>query len=250
MTKPLLDVRNLHVNVGEKLILRGLNLTVNAGETHVIMGQNGSGKSTLAAAIMGSPMFDVSDGTVEFLGEDITRLSPDKRAKLGVFLSFQNPEEIPGVTVENFLRAAVGAVTGETPRLFKFQKELFAKMDELGLDRVYASRELNVGFSGGEKKKTEILQLLMLNPKLAILDEADSGLDVDAVRVVSDGINKYRNADNAMLIITHNQRLVDDIKVDYVHVLDDKHITLTGGAELISRIADGGFAAVHGDITE
>jgi len=240
----LLNIKNLHVQVGEKIILRGLNLQINAGETHVLMGQNGTGKSTLAAAVMGNPAFAVTDGSVEFAGEDITRETPDRRARRGIFLSFQNPEEIPGVTLENFLKAAVGAVTGETPRLFKFQKELYAKMETLGLDKAYASRELNVGFSGGEKKKAEILQLLMLNPKLAILDEADSGLDVDAVRVVAEGVRNFRNEQNALLIITHNSRLVDGIHVDKVHILDDKKITVTGGAELIDKITDGGFAAV------
>jgi len=242
----LLEIKNLHVNVGEKLILRSLDMTINAGESHVLLGQNGTGKSTLAAAIMGSPSYTISDGSIIFNGEDITHMQVDKRAKLGVFLSFQNPIEVPGVTLENFLRSAVGAVTGEMPRLMKFQKELFSAMDSLGIDRAYASRELNVGFSGGEKKKAEILQLLMLKPKLAILDETDSGLDVDAVRVVSDGINRYRNSANALLIITHNKRLVDDITVDYVHVLDNKQIGRTGSRELIDLVADSGFAALNG----
>ncbi|MDR3311373.1 MAG: Fe-S cluster assembly ATPase SufC [Oscillospiraceae bacterium] len=244
MKLPLLEIQKLNVNVGEKLILHGLDLTINAGETHVLMGRNGTGKSTLAAAVMGNPAFSVTDGKILFDGENIVSEPPDKRAKRGIFLSFQNPEEIPGVSLENFIRSAVGAVSGETPRLMRFQKELYAKMESLGLSKAYADRELNVGFSGGEKKKSEILQLLTLSPKLAILDEADSGLDVDAVRVVAEGINRYRNGGNALLIITHNKRLVEDIKVDFVHVLRDKKIGLTGGRELIDTISDGGFGAV------
>ncbi|MDR0445896.1 MAG: Fe-S cluster assembly ATPase SufC [Oscillospiraceae bacterium] len=246
MTKaPLLQIKNLTVAVGEKLILRDLELTINAGETHVLMGQNGTGKSTLASAIMGSPAFDIISGEILFEGENITEESPDKRARRGIFLSFQNPEEVPGVTLENFLRTAKGAVTGEKPRLMQFKKDLRVEMERLGVAETYAARELNVGFSGGEKKKAEILQLLTLNPKLAILDEADSGLDVDAVKTVSEGVSRFRNEGNALLIITHNTRLVEGIAVDRVHVLENKKLALSGGAELMRRITDSGFAGLQ-----
>jgi Fe-S cluster assembly ATP-binding protein len=230
--------------VGEKIILRGLDLTINAGETHVLMGQNGTGKSTLASAIMGNPAYTVRSGSILFEGEDITNETADKRARRGLFLSFQNPEEVPGITLENFMRTAKSAVTGEKPRVMQFRKDMNAAMDKLNMPQGYASRELNVGFSGGEKKKAEILQLLLLNPKLAILDEADSGLDVDAIRIVSDGVRRYRNEGNALLIITHNAKLVEELTVDYVHVLDQKKISLTGSAELITRITEGGFAGL------
>jgi Fe-S cluster assembly ATP-binding protein len=243
---PLLEVKNLDVNAGEKLILHGLSLLIGTGETHVLMGQNGTGKSTLAAAVMGSPEYTVTNGQILFEGEDVTRETPDKRAKRGIFLSFQSPEEIPGITLENFLRTAKGAVTGETPRLFAFKRELAALTERLGIPEETLQRDLNVGFSGGEKKKAEILQLLLLNPKLAILDEADSGLDVDAVRVVAEGVRSFRNAGNSLLIITHNARLVEGIHVDRVHVLDNKRIGFEGGAELMARINAEGFAQLTG----
>jgi len=244
--EPLLEIRKLSVAVGEKLILRDLDLVVNKGETHVLMGQNGSGKSTLASAVMGSPVYTIISGDILFEGESILEESPDKRAKRGIFLSFQNPEEVPGISLENFLRTAKGAVSGEKPRIMQFKKDVRARMEQLGIAEDYANRELNVGFSGGEKKKSEILQLLTLNPKLAILDEADSGLDVDAVKIVSDGVSRFRNADNALLIITHNSKLVEDIAVDKVHILSGKKIGLEGGAELIAKITEGGFAALNG----
>ena len=247
--KTLLEIKNLSVVAGEKLLLHELDLTIIEGETHVLMGQNGTGKSTLVSAIMGSPVYEVISGDIRFEGESIIDEAPDKRAKRGIFLSFQNPEEIPGITLENFLRAAKGAVTGEPPRLLKFRKELQGYMEQLGIPEAYAERELNVGFSGGEKKKAEILQLLVLNPKLAILDEADSGLDVDAVRIVSEGVNRFRNEGNSLLIITHNEKLVESIKVDKVHVLDNKKISYEGGADIIGRIAEGGFGVLgDGDL--
>jgi len=242
---PLLSIKSLNVNAGAKLILKGLNLEVNQGETHVILGHNGAGKSTLAAAIMGNPAFSVTDGSIIFDGVDITELSPDKRAKLGIFLSFQSPEEISGISLENFLRTSIGALRGEMPKLFRFQKELYSIMDQIGLDKSYAARDLNVGFSGGEKKKTEILQLLLINPKLAILDEPDSGLDVDAVRVVSGGLQRYLEKGGTLIIITHNQKLVDEIDVNYVHVIDGKQISVTGAKDLIAKVADSGFKAVN-----
>jgi Fe-S cluster assembly ATP-binding protein len=243
--KTLLEIQDLSVGVGEKTILRGLNLTINAGETHVLMGMNGTGKSTLASAIMGNPAYTVKSGRILFEGEDITGETPDKRAKRGIFLSFQNPEEVPGISLENFIRTAKGALAAEKPKVLRFKKELAAAMDKLAMPESYAGRELNVGFSGGEKKKSEILQLLLLNPKLAILDEADSGLDVDAIRTVSEGVRNFRDEGNALLIITHNDKLVEGLHVDRVHVLEQKRISLTGGAELIARITGGGFAALE-----
>ena len=205
MSSPLLEVKDLQVVVGEenKVLLDGLNLTVNAGETHVLMGHNGAGKSTLMSALMGDPRYTVTRGQIIFRGQDITHETADVRARAGMFLSFQTPEEIPGITLESFLRTAAGAVTGKPVKVMKFRREMAAQMEALNMDPSYADRYLNVGFSGGEKKKAEILQLLMLKPALALLDETDSGLDVDAVKTVASGIKAYHNADNALIIITH-----------------------------------------------
>ena len=244
MKDTLLQVRDLCVAAGEKVILDGADLTVCPGEIHVLMGTNGAGKSTLASAIMGDPRYTVKRGTIEFDGEDITDATADARARKGVFLSFQTPQEIPGVTLENFLRTAQGAVTEQPKKVLAFRRELAAKMELLGMDSAYAERYLNVGFSGGEKKKAEILQLLILNPKLALLDETDSGLDVDAVKTVSAGIRAYHNASNALIIITHNAKILEGLDVDYVHILNDKRIVRTGGAELIRTITEQGFEAV------
>ncbi|MFV0413446.1 MAG: Fe-S cluster assembly ATPase SufC [Oscillospiraceae bacterium] len=244
MPNALLEVSNLKVAAGETVILDGLNLTINSGETHVLMGQNGAGKSTLGAAIMGNPAFSVEGGSIVFSGEDVTDESPDKRARKGIFLSFQTPEEVPGVTLENFLRLARGAVTGETPRILIFRKELTEKMNQLQMPAEYAKRDLNVGFSGGERKKSEVLQMLMLNPKLAILDETDSGLDVDAVRTVSQGVRQFRTEDNSLLIITHNTKLIEGMHIDKVHVLANGKIVRSGGPELIDLITEQGFCAI------
>ena len=243
MSVPLLQMIDVTASADGKIILDKLNLEINPGETHVLMGHNGAGKSTLGAAVMGNPAFAIENGKILFEGEDITGESPDKRARRGVFMSFQAPEEVPGVTLESFLRVARGAMTGETPRLLVFRRELLAQMEELEMTPDYASRALNVGFSGGERKKSEVLQLLMLNPKLAILDETDSGLDVDAVRIVAEGVRKFRNENNALLIITHNTRLIADMKVDKVHVLAGGRIAKTGGIELIDYVTEKGFAA-------
>ena len=244
MKDTLLNVRDLCVTAGEKVILDGAELTVCPGEIHVLMGTNGAGKSTLASAIMGDPRYTVKRGTIELDGEDITDTTADVRARKGIFLSFQTPQEIPGVTLENFLRTAQGAVTGQPKKVLAFRRELAAKMELLGMDSAYAERYLNVGFSGGEKKKAEILQLLMLDPRLAMLDETDSGLDVDAVKTVAAGIRAYHNENNALIIITHNAKILEGPDVDYVHILNDKHIVRTGGAELIRTITEQGFEAV------
>lgn len=244
MKDTMLQVRDLCVAAGEKVILDGAELTVCPGEIHVLMGTNGAGKSTLASAIMGDPRYTVKRGAIELEGEDITATTADVRARKGVFLSFQTPQEIPGVTLENFLRTAQGAVTGKPKKVLAFRRELAEKMELLGMDSAYAERYLNVGFSGGEKKKAEILQLLMLNPKLALLDETDSGLDVDAVKTVSAGIRAWHTQDNALIIITHNAKILEGLDVDYVHILNDKRIVRTGGPELIRAITELGFEAV------
>ena len=244
MKDTMLEVRDLCVAAGDKVILDGTDLRVCPGEIHVLMGTNGAGKSTLASAIMGDPRYTVKRGTIELEGEDITDTTPDVRARRGVFLSFQTPQEIPGVTLENFLRTAQGAVTGTPKKVLAFRRELAEKMALLGMDSAYAERYLNVGFSGGEKKKAEILQLLMLDPKLALLDETDSGLDVDAVKTVSAGIRAWHTDENALIIITHNAKILEGLDVDYVHILNDKHIVRTGGAELIRTITEQGFEAV------
>lgn len=240
----MLEVKGLTVAAGEKTILEGLDLAINPGETHVLMGQNGAGKSTLGAAIMGNPAFEVLGGSVLFEGEDITGESPDMRARKGLFLSFQTPEEVQGVTLENFLRLSKGAVEGEMPKILPFRKQLAEEMKALQMPAEYAKRDLNVGFSGGERKKSEVLQMLVLNPKLAILDETDSGLDVDAVRTVSEGVRQFRTEDNALLIITHNSNLIKNMQVDKVHVLANGHIVRTGGPELIEQITTQGFCVI------
>ena len=244
MKDTMLEVRDLCVAAGEQVILDGADLKVCPGEIHVLMGTNGAGKSTLASAIMGDPRYTVRRGSIEFEGEDITDATADVRARKGIFLSFQTPQEIPGVTLENFLRTAQGAVTGQPKKVMAFRRELNEKMDLLGIDGAYGKRYLNVGFSGGEKKKAEILQLLMLNPKLALLDETDSGLDVDAVKTVSAGIRAFHSASNALVIITHNAKILEGLEVDYVHILNNKRIVRTGGAELIRTITEHGFEAV------
>ena len=252
MSSPLLEVKDLQVTVGEdqKALLNGLNLTIYPGETHVLMGHNGAGKSTLMSALMGDPRYTITRGHILFNGQDVTHEPADVRARAGMFLSFQTPEEIPGITLENFLRTAENAVTGKPVKVFAFRKELAKQMEALGMDAAYADRYLNVGFSGGEKKKSEILQLLMLKPKLALLDETDSGLDVDAVKTVAQGVRTYHDKDNALIIITHNAKILEGLKVDYVHVLDDAHIVRTGGDELVNEIIEEGFRAVKEDEAE
>ncbi len=242
MADTLLQVTDLSAAIEEGELLHHINLEIGAGETHVLMGPNGAGKSTLGYTLMGNPNYKVTGGKIVFDGEDITALSADKRAQKGMFLSFQNPLEVPGLSLESFLRNAIRQKTGKPLKIFQFKKELESTMELLGMDESYAERDLNVGFSGGEKKKAEILQLLMLNPKLAILDETDSGLDVDAVRVVSRGIEEYQKKRNgALLIITHSTRILEYLKVDYTHVLVKGSLVHTGGAELVDEINERGF---------
>ena len=241
MKNELLQINNLHVNVGEKQILKGIDLKINKGEVHVIMGPNGSGKTTTANAIFNNPEYKKIEGNIIFENEDITNLSPDEIARKGIFMSFQLPEEIPGISVTNFLKTAKNKITGEPVKIFKFKEEVKQKMNELQIKPEYSERDLNVGFSGGEKKKNEILQMLVLNPKLAILDETDSGLDVDAINVVSKGIEMFKNKDNAVLIITHNAKILKNLKVDFVHVLVNGKIVKTGGEEIIRDIEENGY---------
>lgn len=245
MANELLKISGVHATAGEIEILKGLDLTVGRGETHVIMGPNGAGKSTLYNVIMGNPEYTLSSGSITFEGEEISGLTTDERARRGLFLSFQTPEEVPGVTLEDFLRVSKKAITGKPLKVFAFKKEIGAMMETLDMDESYSSRYLNVGFSGGEKKKSEILQMLTLAPKLAMLDETDSGLDVDAVRVVSEGIRRYKNEDNALLIITHNAKILEALDIDYVHVLSDGKIIRTAGPELIDEINEEGFAHIE-----
>ena len=242
MSEPLLKVENLSVNVGEKEILHGVDLEVRAGETHVLMGPNGAGKSTLGNAVMGNPVYEVTGGSIAFDGKDILAESTDQRAKDGIFLSFQNPLEVPGITLSNFIRNSLEQRTGERVRLWDFRKSIKKEMQVLQMDESYADRDLNVGFSGGEKKKSEILQLLMLNPKLAILDETDSGLDVDAVRTVSRGVEEFQKRhDGALIIITHSTRILEALNVDYTHVLVDGKVVETGDGSLVDEINENGF---------
>jgi len=241
MADKLLEIRDLHAGVEGKEILKGLDLSINKGEVHVILGPNGSGKSTLMNIIMGHPKYEVTAGSMRFAAADLQAMKTFERARAGIFLSFQTPEEIPGITVENMLRTAKQAMTGAPVKILAFRKKLKAMMAELRMDPAYAERYMNVGFSGGEKKRNEILQLLMLEPKLALLDETDSGLDVDAVQIVSSGVSAFHNAENSCLIITHNTRILEKLSVDRVHVLMDGRIVEEGGAELIEEINQRGF---------
>lgn len=241
----LLKITGLHVSVGDKEILHGVDLTVNSDETHVLMGPNGTGKSTLGYAITGNPAYTVTEGDIVFGGESIVDMPVNERAKKGIFLSFQNPLEVPGITLSSFIRSALEQKTKTRLRLWDFKKKLAETMKLLDMDESYADRDLNVGFSGGEKKKAEILQMLMLEPKLAILDETDSGLDVDAVRTVSQGVKLYRErVHGSLLIITHSTRILEALTVDAAHVMENGVIVKNGGAELVEKINEKGFSAI------
>ena len=239
--KTLLEIKDLYAKANDKDILKGLNLKINKGEVHVIMGPNGAGKSTLANVILNNPEYKKVSGDIEFEGENINSLSTDKIARKGIFMSFQAPEEIPGISNANFLKFAKGKQTEKPVKVFELKKEIEEYTKELNMNPKLVDRNLNVGFSGGEKKKNEILQMLVLNPKLAILDETDSGLDVDAIKTVSKGIEMYKNKDNAILIITHNNKILENLKVDYVHILVDGKIVKTGPSSLADEIEKNGY---------
>ncbi|NJB71597.1 Fe-S cluster assembly ATP-binding protein [Saonia flava] len=241
----MLKINNLHARVEDKEILKGINLEINAGEVHAIMGPNGSGKSTLAAVIAGKEEFEVTEGSVELDGENLEDDAPEERAHKGIFLSFQYPVEIPGVSVTNFMKTAInesrkakGLEDMPANQMLKLIRE---KAELLEIDRKFLSRSLNEGFSGGEKKRNEIFQMAMLEPKLAILDETDSGLDIDALRIVANGVNKLKSKDNAVLVITHYQRLLDYIVPDFVHVLHNGKIVKSGGKELALELEEKGY---------
>ena len=239
----LLKVKNLSVAIDDADILKNIDFTIGTGETHVLMGPNGAGKSTLGYTIMGNPEYVVKSGDIEFEGQSILEDGTDVRSKKGMFLSFQNPYEIAGLSLESFLRNAIRQITGKPLKIMQFKRDLKEAMEILQMDESYLTRDLNVGFSGGEKKKSEILQMLMLRPKLAILDETDSGLDVDAVRTVSHGIEAYqKNRDGALLIITHSTKILEALKVDYTHILVKGKLVETGDSTLVDEINNNGFA--------
>lgn len=248
MAEKLLEIKDLYVKAEEKEILKGLNLTINKGEVHVIMGPNGAGKSTTAHAILNNPEYQKESGEIIFDNEDITNLTTDKIAKKGIFMSFQLPQEIPGISTMNFLKYAKNKITGKPVKIFQLKDEVEKYVEELNMNPKLVERNLNVGFSGGEKKKNEILQMLVLNPKLAILDETDSGLDVDAIKTVSQGIKMYKNSDNAVLIITHNTKILHSLDVDYVHILVNGKIVKTGDALLAKEIEDEGYSKYRSEV--
>ncbi len=243
-----LEIQNLHVKTEDREILHGVDLNVAKGETHALMGPNGSGKSTLANTVMGNPTYEITEGTILLNGEDITEADPDERARAGLFLAFQYPATIPGVSVANFLRMAVNAGR-ETPiKVSDFGKELKKQTELLRIDRSFTSRYLNEGFSGGEKKRAEILQLAMLRPQFAVLDETDSGLDIDALRVVSDGVNELRGPELGTLIITHYTRILEYVKPEFVHIMLDGRIVREGGPELADEVEDKGYDWVREEV--
>ena len=248
----MLKIENLHASIGDKEILKGISLTVNKGEIHAIMGPNGSGKSTLSSVLVGNPNYEVTGGSVTFEGEDLLELEPEERAHQGLFMSFQYPVEIPGVSMVNFMRAALnerrkaqGLDPIPAPEFLKLMKQ---KRELVELDSKLASRSVNEGFSGGEKKRNEIFQIAMLEPKLAILDETDSGLDIDALRIVAKGVNELRSPENATIVITHYQRLLDYIKPDFVHVLYKGRIVRSGGPELALELERRGYDWIKDEV--
>jgi Fe-S cluster assembly ATP-binding protein len=253
MAEALLTITNLHAEIAEDgtEILKGVDLEVAAGEIHAIMGPNGSGKSTLSKVISGHPAYEVTDGEILFRGESVLDMQPDERARSGIFLAFQYPVEIPGVSVANFMRTALNAKRGEEVDIFDFQDELEARMGMLEMDPAFALRSVNEGFSGGEKKRNEILQLAMLEPVLAVMDETDSGLDIDALKIVTAGINKIKaeRPDMAVVLITHYQRMLNYITPDRVHVMAEGRIIRTGGAELALELEERGYDWVREEVT-
>jgi Fe-S cluster assembly ATP-binding protein len=241
LENPLIVIDNLHASVEDTEILKGVNLTVNRGESHAIMGPNGSGKSTLANILLGHPSYEITEGSITYKGEDITAWTPEKRGQAGMFLGFQYPEEIPGVSVVNFLRTALSNRTGTDYTVLELRLKVMEAMEELDMDASFANRYLNEGFSGGERKRNEILQMAILEPEFAVLDETDSGLDIDALRIVAEGIERLRTDERGFLIITHYQRMLDYITPDVVHVFLDGRIVASGDASLADTIEDAGY---------
>jgi Fe-S cluster assembly ATP-binding protein len=245
----VLEIKDLHVNVEGKEILKGLNLTLELGKINALMGPNGSGKSTLANTLMGHPKYEITSGKILFKGEDITAMPPDERSKKGLFLSFQYPHEVAGVTISSFLRSAVNARRAEDDKIkvMEFKKLLDEKMSLLKMDKKFATRYVNQGFSGGEKKRAEILQLSILNPTLAVLDETDSGLDIDALKAVSEGVNAFMNPEKCILIITHYKRILEHVKPDHLFILIDGKIALQGTGELVDQLEEKGYGWIEED---
>ena len=241
----LLEIKDVYASVKDKEILKGLNLNIDKGEIHVIMGPNGAGKSTLANVILNNPEYNKTNGTIKFKGKDITNMKTDEIARNGIFMSFQTPEEIPGISVFNFLKYVKSKNANESIKTIDFLKEVSSNMKELNIKDSYGNRSMNVGFSGGEKKKNEILQMLTLNPTLAILDETDSGLDVDAIKTVSKGIKMFNNDENSILIITHGTKILEGLDNYFVHILKDGHIIKSGDASLASYIEKNGFESIN-----
>jgi Fe-S cluster assembly ATP-binding protein len=247
---PLLQIENLHASAGDVAILKGVDLTVDRGEIHALMGPNGSGKSTLAAVLMGHPAYRVTSGRILYKGEDVTAASPSHRGAAGMFLAFQHPEAIPGVSVIQFLRQALSNQTGVDLTVLELRLKVMDAMKELGMESSFADRYLNEGFSGGERKRNEVLQMAVLRPELAIMDETDSGLDIDALRTVADGINQLTGPDRGFLIITHYQRLLDYVTPDRVHIFMDGRVLESGGPDLAARLEEGGYDSFRTVLTQ
>ncbi len=248
--QPIFEINDIHVEVEGKEIVSGVSLTVNPGEVHAIMGKNGSGKSSLSNALMGHPAYKITRGEAKLAGENILEMAPDERSRAGLFLAFQYPLAIPGVTVANFIRTALLSHRGKDADMSGFRKLFKAEMKALAVDQSFATRYLNDGFSGGEKKRIEILQMSMLKPRMAILDETDSGLDIDALKTVSAGINRYHNSDNGILMVTHYQRLLNYVKPDFVHVMMNGQFVKSGGPELALKLEDNGYEWVEEEIAQ
>ncbi|MEX1038886.1 MAG: Fe-S cluster assembly ATPase SufC [Acidimicrobiia bacterium] len=247
---PLLEIKNLHVSAGGTQILKGVDLVVNPGEVQALMGPNGSGKSSLAATLMGHPSFEITEGTILYKGEDITRMSATNRGKLGMFLAFQHPEEIPGVSVIQFLRQALSNRTGTNLTVMELRLKVTDAMKELGMESSFADRYLNEGFSGGERKRNEVLQMAVLEPEMAILDETDSGLDIDALRTVAEGVNKLTGPERGFLIITHYQRLLDYVTPDVVHIFMNGRVIESGGPDLAKKLEEEGYDSFRTTLTQ
>jgi Fe-S cluster assembly ATP-binding protein len=247
-TQPLIEIKNLHASVDGAEILKGVDLTVNAGETHAIMGPNGSGKSTLANILLGHPAYEITEGSIHYKGENITEWAPEKRGQSGMFLGFQYPEEIPGVSIVNFLRAALSNKTGTNYTVLELRLKVMDALKDLEMDPTFADRYLNEGFSGGERKRNEVLQMAILEPDFAVLDETDSGLDIDALKIVAEGVERLRNDDRGFLIITHYQRMLDYITPDVVHVFVGGRIVKSGGPALADEIEDAGYDAFREEL--